>query len=64
MFMFLEETKICNYVDDTTIHVCGPEIETVFKYQERVTLTITARFPNNFTKVNEDKCHLMIFGAK
>ena len=29
LFMFLEVAKICNYATDTTIHVCGPKIETV-----------------------------------
>ena len=48
LFMFLEETKICNCVDETTIYACGPEIKTVL----------------NFKKLNKDKCQLMISGAK
>ena len=31
---------------------------------ENDALKITEWFPNNFMKLNEDKCHLMIFGAK
>ena len=61
--MFLEETKICNYADDTTIYACGPEITTVLSHLERDALKITEQFSNNFMKLNEDKCHLMI-GAK
>ena len=35
LFMFLKETKICNYVDDTTIYVCGPGFHTVHNHLER-----------------------------
>ena len=31
---------------------------------KRDALKITEWFPNNFMKLNEDKCYLMIFGAK
>ena len=27
IFMFLEQTKVCNYADDTTIHACDPKIK-------------------------------------
>ena len=64
LFMFLEETEICNYADDTTIYACGPNIENVIMHLENDALKITEWFPNNFMKLNEDKCHLMIFGAK
>ena len=62
--MFLEETDICNYADDTTIYACGPNIENVIMDLENDALRITEWFPNNFMKLNEDKCHLMSFGAK
>ena len=64
LFMFLEETEICNYADDTTLYACGPNIETVVTHLENDALKITEWFPNNFMKLNEDKCHLMIFGEK
>ena len=62
--MFLEETEICNYADDTTMYACGPNIENVIMHLENDALKITEWFPNNCMKLNEDKCHLMIFGAK
>ena len=34
LFMFLEETKVCNYADYTTIYACGPNIETVIAHLE------------------------------
>ena len=62
--MFLEEIEICNYADDTTIYSRGPNIENVIMDLENDALEITKWFPNNYMKLNEDKCHLMIFGAK
>ena len=64
LFIFLEETKVCNYADDTTIYACGPKIETVIAHLEHDALKITEWFPNNFMKLNEDKCHLIVFGAR
>ena len=62
--MFLEETKICNYADDTTIYAFGPDMENVIMHLENDALKVTEWFPNNFMKLTEDKCHSMIFGAK
>ena len=64
LFMFMEETEICNYADDTTIYASGPSIENVIMNLENDALKITEWFPNNGIKLNEDKCHLMIVGAK
>ena len=62
--MSLEETKVCNYADDTTIYACGPKIETVIAHLEHDALKITEWFPNNSMKLNEDKCLLIVFGAR
>ena len=64
LFMFLEETEVCNYADDTTIYAYGPKIDNVIAHLENDALKLTEWFPNNLMKLNEDKCHLMIFGAK
>ena len=64
LFMFSEETKVCNYAGDTTIYACGPKIETVIAHLEHDALEITEWFPNNSMKLNEDKCHLIVFGAR
>ena len=64
LLMFLEKTKVCNYADDTTIYACGPKIEAVIAHLEHDALQLTKWFPNNFMKLNEDKCHLMFFGMR
>ena len=64
MFLFLEETEVCNYADDTTIYTCGPNVENVVAKLENDALAISEWFPNNRMKLNDDKYHLMIFGGK
>ena len=64
LFLFLEETEACNYADDTTIYTCGPNVENVVAKSENDALAISEWFPNNRMMLNEDKCHLMIFGRK
>ena len=54
LFMFLEETKVRNYADNTTIYACGPKIETVIAHLEHDALKITEWFPNNLMKLNEE----------
>ena len=64
LLMFLEETKVCNYADDTNIYACDPKIEAVIAHLEHDALNLTKWFPNNFMKLNEDKCLSMFFGAR
>ena len=52
IIMFLNDTQICNYADDATIHAWDNNRE------------IAEWFLNNCMKLNEDKCHLMVFGDK
>ena len=63
-FMFVKDAQICNYADDTTIYACDTNIESVIKTLESDALKIAEWFPNNFMKLNGDKCHLMVFGDK
>ena len=64
LLLFLEETEVCNYTDDTTSYTCGPNVENVVAKLEDDALARSEWFPNDGMKLNEDKCHLMIFGGK
>ena len=64
LFLFLEETGVCNYVDDTTIYTCDPNVENVVTKLENDALAIIEWFPNNRMKLNEDKYHSMIFRTR
>ena len=64
LFMFVNDAQTYNYADDTTIYACGSNIEGVVATLESDALKIAEWFPNNCMKLNEDKCHLMVFGNK
>ena len=64
LFTFVRDAQICNYADDTTIYACDSNIEGVIATLESDALKIAEWFPNNCMKLNEDKCHLMVFGDK
>ena len=64
LFMFVKDAQICNYADDTTIYACDGNIEGVIATLESDALKIAEWFPNNCMNLNEDKCHLMVFGDK
>ena len=51
-------------MDGTTIYTCGPNVENVVAKLESDALAISEWFPNNHMKLNENKCHLMIFSGK
>ena len=64
IFWFVHRTKICNYADDTTIFACHPDLDTIIKQLEEDSSVIVKWFSDNFLKLNDDKCHLMIIGEK
>ena len=64
LFLFLKETEVYNYANDTTIYTSSPNFENVVAKLDNDALAQMNGFPNNRMKLNEDKCHLMIFGGK
>jgi len=63
LFFLVEETEICNYADDTTIYVCGHELEQIVSSLETDAQKLSKWFLENGMKLNLDKCHLLIFGG-
>ena len=63
-FWFANRTKICSYVDDTTVFACHSDLETVIRQLEDDCSVIVKWFSDNFLKLNDEKCHLMVFGDK
>ena len=61
LFMFVNDAQICNYAD---IYACDNSIDSIIETLEGHALKIAEWFPNNCMKLNEDKCHLMVFGNK
>ena len=63
MLYLMEDAEICNYADDTTIYVVNDKIDDVVRRLEDGVAAILNWFPNNYVKLNEEKCHAVIFGG-
>ena len=46
-------TQVCNFADDTTFYACDKDLNIAAEW-----------FENNFMKLNQDKCHLLVSGHK
>ena len=53
------ETIIINYVDDTTLYACEPNMDLVLSKLEKDTSTVFKWFQNNYLKANSGKSHLL-----
>ena len=60
----MNNTQVCKYAEDTTLYVGGKNYITMVVKLEKDTLLLSKWFSNNLMKLNDDKCHLLIFGAK
>ena len=52
------------HADDETIYTCDMRLENVIFMLENDSKIIIECFGNNYMKLNEDKCHFMIFGER
>ena len=64
IFFLLNETEICNYADDTTIYCSHQELQKVTTRLENDTANLSTWLAGKFMKLNEEKCHLLVFGEK
>lgn len=57
--MFVPDSMICNYADETTIYVSDHiHEETIRKFDINI---LSNFFRDNYMKINGDKYHLMVF---
>ena len=61
MFLGLTDTEVCNYADDTTLYACNKSLQNVVNSLERDKQKVVTWFPDNYMRLNEEKCHLMTF---
>ena len=64
LFYVNEETDVCNFADDTTLHACDMELEIVIRRLEHDSLLAIEWFEAIYMKLNADKCHLIVAGHK
>ena len=64
LLFFLKDVGICNFADDTTTYISDASLESVLKSLEKNSMLAVRWFQNNYTKLNTDKCHLIVSGYK
>ena len=62
LFFIIEQTDICNCADDNTINTCDMSLENLLRRLEHDTHLAIEWFQQNYMKLNEGKCHLLIPG--
>ena len=60
----MKDAEVCNYADDTTIFVCGAELDPILKSLEKDASLLSSWFANNHMKMNSDTSHLFGVGNK
>ena len=64
LLLFIQNSDICNYADDTTIYSCDKILDTITQKLENDCNMALKWFAVNFMKLNADKCHRMVLGQK
>ena len=57
-------SQVCNFAYETTVYVCDKDLNILINRLEHDTALAVEWFENNFMKLNQDKCHLLVFGRK
>ena len=64
IFWFAKQATIFNYVDDTAVFACHSDLGIVIQRLEDDCSVIVKWFSDNLLKLNDKKCHLIVFGNK
>ena len=60
MFFLTKFTDACNFADDATFFACDSDLNHLMERLEHYTKLVIEWFENNYMKLNEDKCHLLV----
>ena len=63
-FFIIQETDICNFADDNTLHTVDKNLDQLMRDLERGVEKAIEWFEYNAMKLNSSKCHLLICGHK
>ena len=64
MFFLIHCTEVCNFADNTTFFACDKDLGSLINILEHDSLLAIEWFQNNYIKLNENECHLLIGGYK
>ena len=62
LFYAVEDTNICNFVDDTTLYAGRFNLNDVMTDIEHDCSILVEQFQDNYLRLTADKCHLIISG--
>lgn len=62
MFLFVEESDVCNFADDNTLYSCGTKIAQILDPLKQDTKSLLMWFESNQLGANPDKFKLMFLG--
>ena len=55
-----ESTEVCNFADGTTFSACDKDLKTLISRLEHDSHLVIEWFESNYTKLNQDKCNLLV----
>ena len=64
LFFIALDTDICNFADDNTLYTCNISLNDLIGKLESSANLVIDWFKNNYMKLNESKCHLLVCGNK
>ena len=64
LFFLVNYTEACNFADDTTFFAYNKDLGSLINRLEQDSFLAIEWFQNNYMKLNEDKCHLLVGGHK
>ena len=64
LFLIALDTDICNFADDNTLYTCDISLKDLVEKLESSATLVIEWFRNNYMKLNESKCHLLVCGNK
>ena len=63
-FLFIDSGEICNFADDNTLFKCCDNLDEAKSSVENERHLVPGWFKINSLKMNPDKCHAIVLGAK
>ena len=64
LFYLIEMALVCKFADGTIFYACCKDFNTLINRLEYNTALAVQCFGNDFMKLNQDKCHLLVFGQR
>ena len=64
LYLLAESTEVCNFADNTTFFACEKDLNSLINRLEHDCLLAIEWFENNYIKLKQEKCHLLLLGNK